>query len=380
MSGPDRAGLDVARASRSCRGIRTARHGRDAHATHSAGPTRCHARGLHSAGRAILLVIALAMPVRAAEPVTISGRAMGTAWSVKFVQPGSRLEPEETRQRVADRLEQLERMFSTYRDNSDVSRFNASRSTDWFSVPAEVARVGTLARQISTLTGGAFDITVAPLVELWGFGPHRRTTAAPTEHEIVVARHRVDWRALDTRAEPPALRKAGPAVAVDFSSIAKGYAADALGELLAARGAARYFVQVGGDVKTGGAAPDGREWRAGIEEPRVQDTAVACVVGLSGQALSTSGDYRNFVTLGGKRYGHIIDPRTGRPAESKLAAVSVVHASAAWSSALATAIFVLGPDDGFALARREKFACVFFLREGDVLVRRTTPEFERLVR
>jgi thiamine biosynthesis lipoprotein len=182
------------------------------------------------------------------------------------------------------------------------------------------------------------------------------------------------------RQAPPALRRTRPGVTVDFSSIAKGFASDALSMLLNGLGVNDHFVQIGGDIKTGGHSVDEEPWRAAIETPDEDQHTVVSVVKLSGHALSTSGDYRNFVIRNGRRYGHIIDPRTGFPAATGLAAVSVIDASCARSSAFATALFVLGPTHGFKLATEQKLACVFFIRRANGFDRRATPQFEVFAR
>lgn len=323
---------------------------------------------------------------RAAEPVTLSGRAMGTTWSAKFFAappPAPALDPASVTARLAAALEHLETLFSTYRPDSALSRFNASASTDWYPVSPELAQVALEARRISELTDGAFDVTIDPLIRLWGFGPAGRRHTLPSDTEIAAARGRVDYRRLSARPAPPAVRKSSAELSADFSSIAKGFAADTLSDLLTALGAPDHFVQIGGDIKTAGS----HVWRTGIESPSVPASpvalplpappALASVVALSGHALSTSGDSHNFLTVAGRRYGHILDPRTGRPVAPALASVSVIHASCATSSALATALFVLGADAGFALASREHVAALFLVRDGPTLLPRATPPFER---
>jgi thiamine biosynthesis lipoprotein len=340
--------------------------------------------------RLLLALLATLGLGRAAEPVTLAGRAMGTTWSAKFLPappPAPALDPALVTTRLAATLEHLETLFSTYRPDSALSRFNASSSTDWYPVSPEIARVAHEARRISDLTGGAFDVTLDPLIRLWGFGPAGRRHTLPSDTEIAAARGRVDYRRLSARLAPPALRKSSPELSADFSSLAKGFAADTLSDLLTALGAPDHFIQIGGDIQTAGA----HVWRAGIASPSAPATpvtlplpappsppALAAVVALSGHALSTSGDSHNFLTVAGRRYGHILDPRTGRPVAGSLASVSVVHPSCATSSALATALFVLGADAGFALATREHLAALFLVRDGASLVPRATPEFARL--
>jgi len=327
----------------------------------------------------------------AADPVVLSGRALGTTWTVKFLQPSPPLNPATLQTRVTETLERLEQQFSTYRPNSELSRFNAARSTEWITVSPELARVAASSRALSALTGGAFDATVFPLVQLWGFGPQRRSGPPPAAAEIAAARARVDYRRLEIRLSPPALRKISPDLAADFSSMAKGFAADTVSALLTSLGSANHYVQLGGDIATAGS----HIWPVAIEAPLTADSvtnvppgssatppstptpAIAQMLSLTGDALSTSGDAHNSFTHAGRRYGHILDPRTGEPVTSPLASVSVVAPACAESSSRATALFVLGPEAGYALAARENWPALFLLRTGPTLTPRPTPEFTR---
>ena len=311
----------------------------------------------------------------AAEPVALTGRALGTTWTVKFLQPAPPLNPATLTARISATLERLEQQFSTYRPNSELSRFNTARTTDWITVSPELARVATDCRALSVLTGGAFDATIFPLIDLWGFGPQRRSGPPPSATEISAARSRTDFRRLESRASPPALRKTSANLAADFSSMAKGFAADTIAAQLSALGSTDHYVQIGGDIATAGPRP----WRVAIEQP-AGSAPLAHVFDLAGQSLSTSGDAHNSFTHAGRRYGHILDPRTGEPVASPLASVSVVAPTCAQSSARATALFVLGPDAGFALAVRERWSALFLIREGPSFTAHPTPEFTRLAR
>ena len=310
-------------------------------------------------------------PLMATEPVVLNGRAMGTTWTVKFFQPSLPLNPASLHPRITEKLEQLEQQFSTYRPTSELSRFNAAKRTEWIAVSPEIARVAAAAQALSWRTEGAFDVTVSPLVQLWGFGTQRRASPPPAQ-EIAIARALVDWRRLEARQSPPALRKTQPDLSADFSSMAKGFAVDELAEQLLALGVAEGWVQIGGDIKTVGA----RGWRAGIALPGVsgsEPAATAQTLELVGRALSTSGDANNFFQYEGRRYGHIIDPRTGEPVRGEVAAVSVLDASCAASSARATALFVLGAEQGFAFAVRERIAALFIVRTGEKFTLKPTP-------
>lgn len=321
---------------------------------------------------ALLALFALAAPTAfAAEPARLAGRALGTTWTVKFVETAPLQDHATLRALIAQKLEHLEQHFSTYRATSELSRFNAAQSTDWIDVSPELARVAADSRSLSERSGGAFDATVAPLLTLWGFGPSGRgTSSIPTPAEISAARARVDYRELSVRLAPPALRKSRPDLAVDFSSMAKGFAVDTVSELLGSLGLTEHFVQIGGDIATAGT----RIWRVGIEQPTAPG-AIAQTLELTDQALSTSGDAHNRFERDGRLYSHLLDPRTGEPAQGPLASVSVVHESCAASSSLATALFVLGAEAGYAFAVREEIAALFIVRSDGALTLRPTPAF-----
>lgn len=317
-------------------------------------------------------------PKPAAELVTFAGRTMGTVYSVKFLQPATLVAVEQARQEVGAVLDRLEWAMSTYREDSEVCRFGAYRGGDWFPVSADTARVVTESLRVSEMTGGAFDVTVDPLVRLWGFGPRRETGEPPPEPAITEARRKVDWRKLQARLDPPALRRTSPEISVDLSAIAKGYAADAVAGCLEKLGAMSYLVAIGGELKARGHSPQGRPWRAGIDKPLDDGRAIQNVVELKDKAISTSGDYRNFFTDAGHRYSHVVDPRTGRPVTHNLASVTIVQESSARADALATGLMVLGPDAGYSLAVKRGWACLFIMRTDTGFTEKVTPAFEKL--
>ena len=218
------------------------------------------------------------------------------------------------------------------------------------------------AREISDRSGGAFDVTVGPLIELWGFGPSGSISDRPDPHAVRAALERVGYRRLEIRRAPPALRKDRD-ISVDLSAIAKGHGVDRVAALLRASGCSDFMVDIGGEVAARGVNPAGRAWRVGIEVPDPDLVgAVQRVVTLRDTGVATSGDYRNFLDLDGVRYSHTVDARTGRPVDHRLASVSVVHESVMWADGLATALNVLGPDAGFELAEREGVAALFLIR------------------
>ncbi len=207
--------------------------------------------------------------------------------------------------------------MSTYLESSELSRFNVSKSTDWFEVSPETASVVAFSQTVAEKTSGAFDVTVGPLVNAWSFGPDPRTQTVPDEDQLKGLRDSVGYEKLSVRMEPPALRKSIPELQVDLSAVAKGYAVDRVVQLLNEAGAENVFVEIGGEVRTSGNKA-GQWWKVGIQVPDVDQEAVMIAHSLNtgagnDQSMATSGDYRNFFEVDGVRYSHTIDPRSGRP-------------------------------------------------------------------
>ena len=296
--------------------------------------------------------------------LAFSGSTMGTTYTVKLAQLPDGVSLEQLGERADATLERINALMSTYRQDSEISRFNSSVDTGWQPVSAETGTVIAAALEVSHSTGGAFDITVGPLVDLWGFGPAGERDRLPSAAEIARARQRVGFRKLALRTAPPALRKTDAGVHIDLSAIAKGYAVDRLAELLESVGAHDYLVEIGGELRAGGRKPDGAPWRVAIERPDRGGTGIQRVIALEQAGMATSGDYRNFREIDGERYAHTIDPATGRPVRHTLASVSVVHGSTMYADAMATALMVMGPDHGYAFAESQGLAALFVRRAG----------------
>lgn len=320
---------------------------------------------------ALLAVIVSALsvlPVRAESPMLeFAGATMGTRYMVKVFDP-----PEfdkDVRLEVDALLRDINDLMSTYLENSELSRFNRSTSTDWFGVSEETATVVAFAQTVSQKTDGAFDVTVGPLVNAWSFGPDPRTQTVPDPQKLQTLRQQSGFQHLSVRSEPAALKKEIPELQVDLSAIAKGYAVDRVVELLNEMGAANVFVEIGGEVRTSGSKA-GTWWKVGIQVPDMVRDAVLIAHSLntgSGEdlAMATSGDYRNFFEVDGVRYSHTIDPRTGRPIEHALASVSVVAGTCMAADAWATAINVLGPEQGRQVAIREGLSALLIQRQAN---------------
>lgn len=293
----------------------------------------------------------------------LSGQTMGTSFSIKIVSPGDDLDKTLLSRRVNVILENVNSRMSTWLPESELSLFNANASTDWIETSVEFCRVIESALSISDKTDGAFDITVGPLVNLWGFGPDENAAPEPpSDQQIEIAALRVGYRKLQADCDKPAVRKARADVYIDLSAYAKGYAVDQIANEFDERRIDNYLVEIGGELRIRGRNASGRNWAIAIEKPARLDRSVQTIVHLSDQAMATSGDYRNYFEFGGKRFSHTIDARSGRPITHRAAAVTVIAKSAAEADAMATALLVLGPDEGFALAEKNRTPAYFLLR------------------
>ena len=203
---------------------------------------------------------------------------------------------------VEEELKRVNQQMSIYIQDSEFMRFNVSRSTDWFSVSIETVSVLDLSLQISVVSDGAFDVTVGPLVNLWGFGPNKRKNSIPTDEELETARAAVSFKNLAVRLDPPALKKMDLALQVDLSAIAKGHGVDRVSEVIRTHGITNFFVEIGGEIFASGMRVDGMLWQVGIEAPLDFKRSIQTIIGISGVALATSGDCRNFFESEGQRF------------------------------------------------------------------------------
>lgn len=310
--------------------------------------------------------------------VTFAGPTMGTRYSVKAVTPDAAERLEELQHEVDARLAEINRRMSTYDPESELSRFNQSESNDWFEVSPETAKVVAYALRISQDTDGRFDPTVGPVVNLWGFGPDGRRTEPPTDEQVQAALARIGYQSIEVRLDPPAIKKSRPDIYLDLSAIAKGYGVDAVSDLLAELGATASMVEIGGEVVCRGVKPDGQPWRIGVEKPDENGSTLQTVLELRDRSIATSGDYRNFFEEDGRRFSHTIDPATGRPVQHKLATVSVLAPSCMRADALATALLVMGPDEGYNWANENSVAALLIERTPEGFRERRTPAWDSL--
>lgn len=317
--------------------------------------------------------------------IDIPGFTMGTTYRVKVVK-SSQWKPTDTDQitktlsaGIADRLNTVNQQMSMWRKDSEISRFNRYRETGWFEISTDTARVIAEALETSKKSYGAFDITVGPLVNLWGFGPKKEKREIPGEAQIKEAMAKTGHQKLAVRLFPPSVKKEDPEIYCDLSAIAKGFGVDKVAEYLETQGFTDYLVEIGGEVHARGMSPKGTLWRVAIASPSPDSSSgYQKVIFLQDASMATSGDYHNYFEKDGVRYSHTIDPSTGRPISHKLASVTVVHAYCTTADAMATAIDVLGPEKGYELALKENLPVFLVIREKDGFVEKMTPRFQAL--
>lgn len=332
-----------------------------------------------------LLALTLAVPgcwfSSDPEELRLSGETMGTTYNVTAI--GSDLDAEAMGAAVEAALKAVNSKMSNWDPNSEVSTFSASDSTAPVQVSAEFAHVVGAANDVHAQSGGKFDVTLGPLIELWGFGPRKPEDPVPADAAIEAALAGVGQaRLLDLDRAAGTLAKSAPEVGINLSAIAKGYGVDAVAETLQGFGVENYMVEIGGDLVTMGQNIKGEPWRIGIEKPDAAAQTVQLVVPVSDLGLATSGDYRNYFEHEGQRYSHILDPVTGRPVTHATTSVTVIADSAMMADAWATAMLVLGSEAGLKVAESQKLAVFFIDRDvqagADAYITATSSAFDAL--
>lgn len=306
---------------------------------------------------------------------SVGGPTMGSTWSIKYVhQPGSP-PPAEVRSEVERILAEVDQHMSTYRSDSDIERFNALPANRCQKMPASVLHLVRVGQLLSEQSEGSYDLTVEPLLNLWGFGPQSRGQAIPTTQALAEVQQRVGYRHL--RIERDQLCK-DAAVKVDFNSLAAGYAVDTIAARLNALHINNYLVEVTGELKAAGEKIDGSPWRIALEQPRDDRQIAQRIIAVDGYGVSTSGDYRNYFERDGRHFSHTFDARSGAPVSHALASVTVVHPSALMADGLSTLLLILGPERGWDYAETHDVGAFFVMRADTGFVTRTNQAFERL--
>lgn len=325
-------------------------------------------------GIAVLALLGGCSPQEQVE--SFGGPTMGSTYSVQYVRDANTPPIDDLKQRVQSILDEVDAQMSTYRADSTIEVFNQGPA-GCTVVPEPVRHLVLYGEQLSQASNGAFDLTVEPLLNLWGFGPQGQAWKVPSDEAL--AEVRKDFGHQWLKVEGDQLCKDREAIQVDFNSIAAGYAVDRIATALEESGVARYLVEATGELKAKGKKPDNQPWRIAIEAPETAQRTAQRIIALDGYGVSTSGDYRNFFEENGQRYSHTLDPRTGAPIQHNLAAVTVVHPSALEADGLSTLLMVLGPDEGYRFADEHGLLAFFVSRSEEGFVTHSTPAFSAFI-
>jgi thiamine biosynthesis lipoprotein len=308
----------------------------------------------------------------------IGGVTMGSTWSARIVAPTS-LDVVALQAQLEAQLQELDRQLSGYRDSAVLWQLNAAPVGEWRALPEHLAAVIRYGMQLHDASGGAFDLTVKPLVNLWGFGAAPVRTELPSDDEIAAARARLGNDRIEVSPDASRIRR-NAEVSIDVDAIAPGHVADVLAAWLTTQGLPNHLVEIGGEVRAEGHRPDGSAWRIGIERPVTSEGDVKRTIAVTDRGVATSGDYRVFVELAGKRYSHTIDPATGRPVNHLLASVTIVAPNALIADGCATTVMVLGPERGMAWADARGLGVYMVVRaDHGALSERYNTAFEALL-
>lgn len=297
------------------------------------------------------------------EVYSLQGSTMGTWYHIKLMGVFDAHQLTLLRKGIDLRLQQVDQQMSTYLDTSEVSLFNQAQSRDAIAISEQTATVVAEALRLAELTGGALDITVAPLVNLWGFGPQQRADTIPSQQQLQSIAPYVGYQKLQLTGNT--LTKQHPQLSIDLSSIAKGYAVDQISEFLLQQGIADFLVEVGGEMRLHGHKQQQQPWVIAVEDPAEISHSAKQALVIGDLAIATSGDYRNYYEQNGQRFSHTIDPVTEQPITHNLASVSVIHASCMTADGLATALMVMGPEKALAFAQQHQLAVYLITRQGD---------------
>jgi thiamine biosynthesis lipoprotein len=313
----------------------------------------------------LLVLLVSCSDNNAPRKVVLQGKTMGTSYHITLITTQKNQDKQSALQLDIDNLlKDINHKMSTYQSDSEISQFNATPSLEWIPISQDFYNVVDSALLISNLSRGYFDITISPLVNLWGFGPKIKINT-PKNDDIKEAMSHIGYQKLGTQKETNSLKKADPLLTIDLSSIAKGYAVDKVSDYLSSKSIANHLVEIGGEVKAKGKNLSNKKWRIAIENPDADSRAVNSLLELDNTAVATSGDYRNYYVENNERQSHIIDPKTGYPIKHKLASVTVVNPSTMLADAWATTLMVLGEAKGKELVIEQGLSVQMIIRNGN---------------
>jgi len=338
----------------------------------------------------LILVVLLTISITACFPsnnsakkeILLQGRTMGTTYNVKVVATPEQVETLKLQEKIDAVLKQVNQEMSTYIPDSEISLFNKSPSTEPVEISAGFARVLKESIRLGELSGGKLDVTVGPLVNLWGFGPEQRPETVPSDDVLTSTRARIGLRYLHLNGN--LLSKDIPNLYVDLSTTAKGYGVDVIAELIETNGITNYLVEIGGEMRLKGFKHTGELWAIAIEKPILDPSgdqrAVHQVIIPKDNAVATSGDYRNYFEANGQRFSHIIDPDTGKPINHNLVSVTVIAPSSMTADGLSTTLIVMGAEQGMAFAIENDIAALFISKTEHGFTEQFTIKFKQYLK
>lgn len=315
------------------------------------------------------LIAVTALSLAACQPSSsgeteLKGSIQGTTYHIKVVLKDLPVNVEELKKAVEKTFADIDVKLSNYRDDSEISRLNRQKTTDWLPVSREIAELTVIAKQVHDKTHGCYDLTVKPLFDLWGFS--KTENRVPSDAEIKQALAHVGMARVDVDMDKLLLRRQDPEIQIDLSSIAQGYSVGAIAKLLESYGIHNYLAEVGGEMQVKGVKADGKPWRVAIEKPTPMAHEIQRIVDIhqqNGTAVMTAGTYRNFFEENGKVYSHILNPQTGRPVTHQLLSVTVLHPDPTWADAWDTALLCIGEQEAAKISEQESLKSVLISRE-----------------
>ena len=297
--------------------------------------------------------------------IALFGKTMGTSYNIAIIHPEKlNIDKDLLQSNIDSLLKHLNQQVSTYIKESQISQFNQFKSTEWIVIDKEFYSILQAAHKISEISDGAYDATISPLIDLWGFGT-KNLEKPPSETQVKSAMTNIGHQMLKFNSATHAIKKTNPNVRIDLSGIAKGYAVDIISNFLKDQGLENHLVEIGGELKANGFNQNNKKWRIAIEQPDLNINIAEHGIHITNQAIATSGDYRNYYIENGIRLSHIIDPKTGYPIAHKLASISVLHESAMYADGYATAILVLGETAGKVFAKEQNLDVFMVIRKND---------------
>ncbi len=319
-----------------------------------------------------VILLAGCNPIKSNKYFHIKGSTMGTTYSIKGCC--STLDHSSIKQEIDSSLEKINNLMSTYRKDSELSKFNKYKAKSWFKISDNTFQVIKTSMEISSKTNGMYDITVGPLVNLWGFGPNNLRNV-PSESKLNLTKKRIGYKKIKLNEKSTSIMKTMDLIYLDLSSLAKGFGVDYIAQLFDKMTIKHYLIEIGGEIKTRGMNTKNQQWKIAIQDPDSEENNFSKVIPLSNLAIATSGNYRNYFNENGQNYSHIINPTTGYPITHTTVSVSVIDKNCILADAWATALLTLGYPKGYELALKEKIGAYFIYKKGQFFKKISTPEF-----